>query len=64
MKLPTKDDLTKSKDLSALKNQTGIDFKGIDLLTVSIGKAKFIDLGNPKTIASRTSTSKTNPFRM
>jgi hypothetical protein len=30
------------------KKQTGYDFKGIDTLTVSIGKAKFIDLKNPQ----------------
>jgi hypothetical protein len=30
------------------KRQTGYDFKGIDTLTVSIGKAKFIDLKNPQ----------------
>ena len=26
------------------KKQTGLDFKGIDVLNVSVGKAKFIDL--------------------
>jgi hypothetical protein len=30
------------------KKQTGYDFKGIDTLNVSIGKAKFIDLKNPQ----------------
>jgi len=29
------------------KNQTGYDFRGIDTLNVSFGKAKYIDLQNP-----------------
>ncbi|MDR3457364.1 MAG: hypothetical protein P4N60_07955 [Verrucomicrobiae bacterium] len=48
MTLPSKDDLAKSKDLNEIKKRTGYEFKGIDMLTVSVGKAKFIDLGNPK----------------
>jgi hypothetical protein len=31
-----------------LKKQTGYDFKDIDALNVSVGKAKFIDLKNPQ----------------
>jgi uncharacterized protein involved in outer membrane biogenesis len=31
-----------------LKQQTGYDFKGIDVLNVSIGKVKFIDLKNQR----------------
>ncbi|HSY17748.1 MAG TPA: hypothetical protein VK815_05405 [Candidatus Acidoferrales bacterium] len=46
--LPSKDDLAKSKDTDMIKKRTGLEFKGIDMLTVSVGKAKYIDLGDPK----------------
>ena len=36
------------------KRQTGYDFKGIDALNVSIGKAKFIDLKNPQNNREQT----------
>jgi len=44
LSLPTKEAVAKSKDLSAFKKKTNLDFKGIDVLNVSVGKAKFIDL--------------------
>lgn len=34
--------------LAELKKQTGFEFTGIDVLNVSVGKAKFIDLQNPR----------------
>jgi uncharacterized protein involved in outer membrane biogenesis len=33
--------------LERLKQQTGLTFKGVDVLNVSVGSAKFIDLKNP-----------------
>lgn len=36
------------------KGQTGYDFKGIDALNISIGKAKFIDLKNPQNNREQT----------
>jgi len=42
--LPANETAAKSKDLSVFKNKTGLDFKGIDVLNVSVGTAKFIDL--------------------
>jgi len=46
--LPSKDDLAKSKDRDLIKLRTGLKFTGIDLLKVSVGKAKYIDLGDAK----------------
>ena len=46
--LPSKDDLAKSKDTDLIKKRTGLKFTGIDMLNVSVGKAKYIDLGDPK----------------
>jgi hypothetical protein len=37
-----------------LKKQTGYDFKGIDALNVSVGKAKFIDLKNQQNNREQT----------
>jgi hypothetical protein len=36
------------------KKQTGYDFKGIDVLNVSIGKLKYIDLKNPQNNREQT----------
>jgi uncharacterized protein involved in outer membrane biogenesis len=36
------------------KRQTGLDFQGIDVLNVSIGKLKFIDLQNPRNNREQT----------
>jgi hypothetical protein len=45
--LPTKDSLAKNHDLDDFKKRTGFNFKGIDVLDVSVGTAKFIDLKHP-----------------
>ncbi len=42
--MPTKESVARSKDLSGFKKKTGLDFKGIEVLNVSVGTAKFIDL--------------------
>ena len=36
-----------NQSLKAFKQQTGLDFKGIDALNVSVGTARFIDLKDP-----------------
>jgi hypothetical protein len=48
--LPSKEGLAKTNGSGAkeLKERTGFAFTGIDVLSVSVGTAKFIDLGNPK----------------
>jgi uncharacterized protein involved in outer membrane biogenesis len=46
--LPEKSQSGGAQSLAAFKRQTGLDFKGIDVLNVSIGTAKFIDLKNPR----------------
>ena len=51
MALPTKKNLaqgTKVTGLGDFKKQTGLDFKGIDVLNISIGTAKYIDLQDQK----------------
>ena len=42
--LPGKESVAKSRDTAEFKKRTGLDFKGIDVLNVSVGTAKFIDL--------------------
>lgn len=37
-----------SRELAELKRRTGLDFAGIDVLNVSVGEARFIDLKNPR----------------
>jgi hypothetical protein len=46
--LPTKAPVAQKTDLVEFKKQTGLDFKGIDVLNVSVGTAKFIDLKDPR----------------
>ena len=46
--LPTKDQLIKSKDTDEIRKRTGMKFTGIDLLKVSVGTARFIDLADQK----------------
>ena len=46
--LPTTNNLGKSKSLDEFKRRTGLDFKQIDVLNVSVGTAKYIDLKDPK----------------
>ncbi|MES1180621.1 MAG: hypothetical protein ABUL66_02025, partial [Verrucomicrobiota bacterium] len=45
--LPTKETKGGGKELEEFKRRTGLDFQGIDVLNVSVGSAKFIDLKNP-----------------
>jgi hypothetical protein len=40
--------------LADFKKQSGLDFKGIDMLNVSIGKVKFIDLQNQRNNREQT----------
>ncbi len=46
--VPAKKDLAQSKPFDTFKRQTGLDFKGIDVLNVSVGTAKYIDLKDQK----------------
>ena len=52
--LPTKASVVKSKDFTALKKKTGLDFKGVDVLNVSVGTAKFIDLKDQRNNRTQT----------
>lgn len=45
--LPAKKSTTGGKGLGDFHRQTGLDFKGLDVLNISIGTVKFIDLKNP-----------------
>jgi hypothetical protein len=45
---PAAKNTAKSKPLDEFKKQTGLDFKGIDVLNVSVGTAKYIDLKDQK----------------
>ncbi len=44
--LPAKGAAGGGQDLKAFKQQTGLEFQGIDALNVSVGTARFIDLKN------------------
>ena len=46
--LPTKESLAQSKDLAEFKKRTNLDFQGVDVLNVSVGTAKYIDLKDPR----------------
>jgi hypothetical protein len=46
--LPSKEDLKKNSDLTELKKKTGLNFQGIDVLNVTVGTFKYIDLKDPK----------------
>lgn len=46
--LPSKEDLKKNSDLTELKKRTGLSFQGIDVLNVTVGTFKYIDLKDPK----------------
>ena len=48
MAAPGKTGLAKTKPLAEFKKQTGLNFKGIDVLNVSVGTAKYIDLKDQK----------------
>jgi hypothetical protein len=47
MTLPNKEEIQKSSGLDQIKQQTGRDFTGIDMLDVSVGTFKYIDLKDP-----------------
>ena len=47
MAMPKQDKTGGSYKLKEFKERTGLVFKGIDVLNVSVGSAKFIDLKNP-----------------
>lgn len=44
----SKSDAGKDKGLDLLKKRTGLEFKGVDALNITIGTAKYIDLADPK----------------
>jgi hypothetical protein len=46
--VPSKDDLKKNQGLDEIKKRTGLDFQGIDLMTVSVGTFKYLDLKDPR----------------
>jgi hypothetical protein len=46
--VPNQKELAKGSGLNEVKKQTGLDFKGIDVLNVSVGTAKYIDLKDQK----------------
>jgi uncharacterized protein involved in outer membrane biogenesis len=46
--MPTPKNVAKSNGLDEIKKRTGLDFKGIDVLNVSVGTAKYIDLKDQK----------------
>jgi hypothetical protein len=43
-----KQKVQKDAGMAELKKQTGMDFTGVDVITVSIGTARFLDLKNPQ----------------
>ncbi|HSY74661.1 MAG TPA: hypothetical protein VK810_04260 [Dongiaceae bacterium] len=45
--LPKKNGKGGSQQLQEFKQRTGLDFQGIDVLNVSVGTVRFIDLKNP-----------------
>ncbi len=46
--MPTKEELKKSHGLEMLKKKYKLEFIGVDVLNVSVGKFKYIDLKDPK----------------
>lgn len=48
LQLPSKKSLASSNSLAEFEKQTGLQFEGIDVLNVSVGTFKYIDLGNQK----------------
>ncbi len=46
--LPAGESAATSRSAAEFKKQTGLDFKGIDVLNVSVGRFKFIDLKDPR----------------
>jgi hypothetical protein len=54
LKLPAQKSGTGGNPLADFKKQSGYDFTGIDMLNVSIGKLKFIDLQNQQNNREQT----------
>ena len=56
LRLPDKEAAVKSNgaDLARFKQQTGMDFKGIDCLNVSVGRFKYLDLQDQKNNREQT----------
>jgi len=54
LKLPAQKSGTGGNPLADFKKQSGFDFTGIDMLNVSIGKLKFIDLQNQQNNREQT----------
>jgi len=48
MNVPAKKDVAQGHAFNQIKTQGGLTFKGIDVLNVSVGTAKYIDLSDPK----------------
>jgi hypothetical protein len=48
VEVPSKEDLKKNKAMEEFKKRTGLNFGGIDVLTISVGTFKYIDLKEPK----------------
>jgi uncharacterized protein involved in outer membrane biogenesis len=48
VKLPSKKPGEGGDELAEFKKRTGLDFQGIDVLNVSVGRAKYIDLKDPR----------------
>ena len=46
--VPSKEELKKNKAMEEFKKKTGLNFDGIDVLTVSVGTFKYVDLKDPK----------------
>lgn len=45
--LPSKETKASNQALEELKRRTGLSFEGVDVLNVSVGEVRFIDLKNP-----------------
>lgn len=45
--VPTQDDVKHNRGMNELKKRTGLDFQGIDAMTVSVGTLKYVDLKDP-----------------
>jgi hypothetical protein len=46
--MPSKEEIKKNQVMEEFKKRTKLDFGGIDVLTVSVGTFKYIDLKDPK----------------
>lgn len=48
LKIPNAQELKSTNRTDVVKQRTGLEFKGVDTLEVSIGTARFLDLADPK----------------